>query len=80
MSSPSADPRIVLITGAAAGIGLATAQAFRAAGDTVVLSDRDGETAVARAREIGATSVAIDVADEASIAAGVRGVLHVHGR
>lgn len=80
MSSPSADPRIVLITGAAAGIGLATAQAFRAAGDTVVLSDRDGSTAAARARKIGATSVPIDVADEASIAAGVREVLHVHGR
>ena len=45
--------RIVIVTGAAAGIGLATARAFAAAGDTVVLTDLDavdGRGARGRAR------------------------------
>jgi NAD(P)-dependent dehydrogenase (short-subunit alcohol dehydrogenase family) len=74
--------RVVLITGAAAGIGLACARAFAAAGGTVVLADIDGP-AVARAAEaIGARAHAVvcDVGDKPQVDAMVAGVLADHGR
>lgn len=69
-------PRIVLITGAAAGIGLATAQAFAATGDTVVLADIDGAAAASRAAELGPEhlGVAMDVADEATVEARIAAI------
>ena len=39
--------KVVLITGAAAGIGKATAEAFAAAGARVIASDIDAEQAIA---------------------------------
>ncbi|MES2336899.1 MAG: SDR family oxidoreductase [Pseudomonadota bacterium] len=83
MSSPSADrPQIVVVTGAAAGIGWATAQAFAATGATVVLTDRDGAAAGERAAALGAGHVglAIDVAEEAAIIAGVAQIVARFGR
>jgi NAD(P)-dependent dehydrogenase (short-subunit alcohol dehydrogenase family) len=43
MRSANTEPRIVLITGGAGGIGRATGERFAAAGDTVVLADRSAE-------------------------------------
>lgn len=60
-----------IITGAASGLGAATARGFREAGAQVTIFDRDAERGQALAAEIGATYVTVDVTDEASVAAGV---------
>lgn len=70
--------KVTVVTGAASGIGLATARRFAEAGATVVLSDIvDGS---AFAAEIDAEFVAVDVSEEASVAALVASVVEVHGR
>ena len=65
--------RTVAITGAARGIGFATAQALLARGARVVIGDRDvalGESAVARLSNLGPVSgYPLDVADPESFAA-----------
>jgi NAD(P)-dependent dehydrogenase (short-subunit alcohol dehydrogenase family) len=63
---------VALVTGAATGIGLVTAQTYAAQGCRVVLSDRDqarGEAAAAELRKSGADAVfvACDVADPAQV-------------
>jgi NAD(P)-dependent dehydrogenase (short-subunit alcohol dehydrogenase family) len=74
--------RAVLITGAADGIGWATAQVFAAAGYRVAIADvREGQ-AVERAAELGAlhavagghVGVACDVTDEAAVASAVAAI------
>ena len=45
--------RVVMITGAASGMGAASAREFAAAGDTVVIVDRNQEPAEEVAAEIG---------------------------
>lgn len=62
-----------LVTGGAAGIGLAIARAFAARGDRVAILDLDGAEAAARAAELGAghLGLAADVADEAAVAAAI---------
>jgi NAD(P)-dependent dehydrogenase (short-subunit alcohol dehydrogenase family) len=61
--------RIVVVTGAAAGIGLATARAFAATGDIVVLTDRDEAAVTKAAADMGAPHIALamDVSDEAAV-------------
>ena len=58
-----------MVTGAASGIGLATAQALAAVGASVALVDRDGDAAREAAQRIGgkAIGVACDIADEAAV-------------
>ena len=53
--------KIALVTGAASGIGFGIAARFAAEGAQVVLTDRDGEAAKARAAELGALPLALDV-------------------
>jgi NAD(P)-dependent dehydrogenase (short-subunit alcohol dehydrogenase family) len=60
----------VLVTGAASGIGLATARLFRQEGAAVAMLDRD-ETGLAKARVDGATTLVCDVADERQVRAAV---------
>ena len=74
--------RIVVVTGAAAGIGLATARAFAGAGDIVVLTDLDEATAKARAAELGDRhlGLAMDVADEAAVVAAIARIAAQFGR
>ena len=65
------DGAVVVVTGGAAGIGLATARRFASEGADVALLDRDGEAAQAAARVLvadgrRALAVACDVCDEGS--------------
>jgi 2-hydroxycyclohexanecarboxyl-CoA dehydrogenase len=74
--------RLALITGAASGIGLATAHAFAEAGAHVVLADINKEKGEAAAAEISgqglkATFVQLDVTDDASIEACKKEVLDI---
>ncbi|MEM6382684.1 MAG: bifunctional aldolase/short-chain dehydrogenase [Pseudomonadota bacterium] len=60
-SSPKAfEGQIVLVTGAASGIGLATAQAFANQGAALVLADRDGHSLEAAVESIGADCLAVE--------------------
>jgi rhamnulose-1-phosphate aldolase/alcohol dehydrogenase len=67
--------RIALVTGAASGIGRATAERLAAEGACVVVADLDADKAAVAAAEIGgadvAASVAADVSDEVAVRAAV---------
>jgi 3-oxoacyl-[acyl-carrier protein] reductase len=72
---------VVLLTGAASGIGAAAARAFAAAGDAVVLADRDEPRlhAVAGSLAGDVLAVAADVRDEAAVRALVDAAIDRHG-
>jgi 3-oxoacyl-[acyl-carrier protein] reductase len=70
----------VVVTGAARGIGLELARLFAGAGAAVHLFDRDATEVAAAASELGATGVAVDVADTASVTAAIDGVVAGTGR
>jgi 3-oxoacyl-[acyl-carrier protein] reductase len=57
-----------VVTGGANGIGRALAQKFSEEGARVVVADLDLERASELVSEIGGLAVAVDVADEASLA------------
>ena len=63
------DNKVAVITGAASGIGRATARRFAAEGASVVVADLDAANGTTLAEEIGGLFVAVDVADEASVRA-----------
>ena len=60
-----------IVTGAASGLGAATAAAFRDAGATVTIADRDADAGAAEAEAIGAGFVTVDVTDEGSAKAAI---------
>ncbi|HEX6133558.1 MAG TPA: bifunctional aldolase/short-chain dehydrogenase, partial [Longimicrobiales bacterium] len=72
------DARVVVITGAASGIGAAIARRFAAAGAHLYLVDRDAGVA-GIARELGAAHAVFDVADRAAIEAGVQAAVQRFG-
>jgi 3-oxoacyl-[acyl-carrier protein] reductase len=59
--------RIALVTGAASGIGLATAERFVEEGARVVLADLDGDRASAAAEKLGGKARAIGVRCDVSV-------------
>jgi NAD(P)-dependent dehydrogenase (short-subunit alcohol dehydrogenase family) len=63
------DNKVAVITGAASGIGRATARRFSLEGAKVVVADIDEGAGTALAEEIGGTYVNVDVANEASVEA-----------
>lgn len=76
------DGKVVLVTGAASGIGRATALAFAAEGATVALVDRAEDGLRGAREEIGerATIHVADVADSAAVDAAHDAVVAEHGR
>jgi NAD(P)-dependent dehydrogenase (short-subunit alcohol dehydrogenase family) len=68
------DKKIVLITGAAAGIGLATAKLAVVQGAIVVMADVDASTGTKAAAELGVTFLSVDIANESSVQAMVAAV------
>ncbi len=73
------DNKVAIITGAASGIGLATARRFASEGANVVVADVADEAGDALADEIGGTYVHVDVSDEASVQAMYATVVDVYG-
>jgi NAD(P)-dependent dehydrogenase (short-subunit alcohol dehydrogenase family) len=76
---------VALVTGAASGMGLATATAFAEAGASVALADRNLEAVQAVTAELVAAghkaiAIACDVADEAQVAAMVERTVAEFGR
>jgi len=66
--------KVALVTGAAAGMGLATAKAFAEAGAAVVLADYKEEAVKAEAQKLAASgykaiALRCDVSDDAQVAA-----------
>ena len=76
--------KITVVTGAAAGIGLACAQRFAAEGAKVMLSDIDAERGAAAAEAIAETGaearfVACDVGDKAQVDALIAAAVSAYG-
>ncbi len=65
------DGQIVYVSGAAGGIGEATARRFRAAGAHLFLVDRDAEALARVAADLGAAHLVLDVRDAAAVEASV---------
>jgi NAD(P)-dependent dehydrogenase (short-subunit alcohol dehydrogenase family) len=77
--------QVALVTGAASGIGRATARALSAEGVAIAVVDRDGDGAAAAVAEIGdaggrAAAFVVDLADRATIEPLVAEVLEQLGR
>lgn len=71
--------RTVIVTGAASGMGAATARLFAAEGDHVFVVDRDPDGAERTATLIGGTAVVGDVTDSAFCDAAVERAVRNHG-
>ena len=69
-----------IVTGAASGLGEATARHFAASGARVTLLDLDKERGEAVARDIGGTFVETDVTDESSVARAVAQATEAMGK
>jgi len=81
----SFENKVALVTGAASGMGLATAQAFAEAGAAVVLADVREDAVKAEAQKLvatghKATAVRCDVSDDAQVAAMVDRTVAEFGR
>jgi 2-hydroxycyclohexanecarboxyl-CoA dehydrogenase len=75
------DNKVAVVTGAASGIGRATAVALAAAGATVAAADRDADGLTAAVRTIGsrATAHRVDLADKRAVLALRDEVVAAHG-
>lgn len=68
-----------IVTGGASGLGNETAKMLAANGTKVTIFDLNAETGAAAAAEIGGHFVAVNVADDASVVAGIEQAESKHG-
>lgn len=80
MSSQESTKQVTLVTGAASGIGAASARRFAERGDLVVCTDRHLSAAEAVASEIDGLALELDVADDDACTAAVAEVRERYGR
>jgi NAD(P)-dependent dehydrogenase (short-subunit alcohol dehydrogenase family) len=73
------DNKVAIITGAASGIGRATAKVFAAEGARVVVADMDETAGPALAEELGGLFVSVNVASEDSVKAMYAAVVAAYG-
>ncbi|MNF30080.1 Cyclopentanol dehydrogenase [compost metagenome] len=76
----SLQDKVVLITGAASGIGAATARLFAAEGARVVLADINEMNGSALARELDADFIPTDVTSEDQVERAIADTVACHGR
>src|SRR6185369_9543367 len=74
------DGKVAFLSGAARGIGGATAKRIVEAGAKVMIGDLLDEVGTRHAKEIGATYVHLDVTQEASWAAAMDATVKAHGK
>lgn len=67
MSSPSAPPRVAVVTGASSGIGEATAKTLAALGFHVVCVARRADRVEALAEQIGGSAIVADITSDADV-------------
>jgi len=73
------DGMAAVVTGGASGLGNATAKALAEAGAKVTIFDLNEEAGKAKAAEIGARFVSVNVSDDVSVAAGLAASQEAHG-
>ena len=81
----SFEGKVALVTGAASGLGLATARAFAESGAAVALADWNGKAVRSAAEELAAKNhktlaIQCDVADDAQVEAMVEQTVAAFGR
>jgi len=72
--------RVAIVTGAGQGIGRAIAEKLRAEGASVVVADKNSETAEKTAAEIGGTAHVTDVSDPDQVSALIAAAVDQFGR
>jgi len=72
--------RVAIVTGAGQGIGRAIAEKLSAEGATVVVADRNAETAETTAKAVGGSARRVDVSDEGAVNSLVEATVAEHGK
>ncbi|VAW53816.1 Putative oxidoreductase [hydrothermal vent metagenome] len=78
-NEPDFARQVVVVTGGASGIGLATAQAFKAQGAEVAIIDQDAEAADKAAGQLGGIGIGCDVTDRQQLRAAFDTVCQTYG-
>lgn len=75
----SKDEKVIVVTGGASGLGAALSRVLGAAGNTVVVVDREKDAADAIAAEVGGHAIQVDLSDGAACGALIDRIAAEHG-